>query len=110
MKTNSTSSFHQNVIRTIKRIPRGKVATYGQIAMLAGDPRGARQVARALHSSSDKENLPWHRVINSQGRISLPIGSGLEIQRALLEAEGVVFKRDDSIDLERFLWSPRRPK
>jgi methylated-DNA-protein-cysteine methyltransferase-like protein len=107
MTAHQPTSFHQSIVKTIKRIPRGKVATYGQIALLAGDPRAARQVSRALHSSSDKEGLPWHRVINSRGQISLPLGSGHELQRALLEAEGVTFKLDGSIDLKRFLWLPR---
>lgn len=101
-----TKSFHQRVIDIIKSIPKGKVATYGQIAALASNPRGARMVVRVLHSSSKKENLPWHRVINSKGRISLSPGSGLEVQKALLKKEGIVFKDDDSIDLKGFLWQP----
>ena len=100
-----SESFHQRVVDTIRKIPKGKVATYGQIAAFAGNPRGARQVARALHTSSKKENLPWHRVINSKGCISLK-GSGFELQKSLLKKEGVTFKEDDSIDLKRFLWRP----
>ena len=99
-------SFNQRIIDIIKSIPKGKVATYGQIAALAGNPRGARMVVRVLHTSSKKENLPWHRVINSKGKISLSPGSGFELQKALLEKEGVVFKEDDSVDLKRFLWKP----
>ena len=97
-------SFHQRVIGIIKSIPEGKVATYGQIAALAGDPLGARQIVRVLHSSSGKENLPWHRVVNSDGNISLKSGSGYEVQMALLKKEGVIFKEDDCIDLKRFRW------
>lgn len=100
-------SFHKALIKTIKKIPKGKVATYGQIAALAGNPRAARQVARALHSSSEKENLPWHRVVNSRGKISLHPGAGYELQQALLEQEGVVFGLQDTIDLNRFLWQPK---
>ncbi|MEE8578126.1 MAG: MGMT family protein [candidate division Zixibacteria bacterium] len=99
--------FHQRVIRTIKRIPKGRVATYGQIAALCDSPRAARQVVRALHSSSKKEKLPWHRVINSKGRISLLPSSGFEEQKALLEREGIVFKLDGSIDLKKYQWAPR---
>ena len=106
----ATQSYFARVKKIIKRIPKGRVATYGQIAMLAGNPRGARQVVRALHSSSEKDNLPWQRVINSKGRISLRPGSGLELQRSILEAEGVVFALDGSIDLARFQWRPRRQK
>jgi methylated-DNA-protein-cysteine methyltransferase related protein len=93
------------IVTLIRRIPRGKVASYGQIAAMAGDPRGARRVARLLHSSSRKRRLPWHRVINSRGGVSLPPGGGYELQRSLLEAEGVVFRRN-RVDLTRFGWRP----
>jgi len=99
-----TTDFHRRTVDVIKKIPRGRVATYGQIAALAGDPRAARQVVRTLHSSSDKEKLPWHRVINSQGRISLPPGRGYELQKSLLEKEGVKFGLGDRIDLKRYIW------
>jgi methylated-DNA-protein-cysteine methyltransferase-like protein len=101
-----TTTFHQRVIAVVKKIPKGKVATYGQVAGLAGNPRAARQVVRALHSSSRKEGLPWQRVVNGRGRISLPPGGGYELQKALLEDEGVTFNTGDAIDLKRFLWSP----
>jgi methylated-DNA-protein-cysteine methyltransferase-like protein len=100
------SQFHSAVIDLIRQIPEGMVATYGQIAAMAGNPRGARQVVRVLHSSSDKHDLPWHRVVNRLGHISLPKGSGYEMQKSMLEAEGVEFNRDDRIDMRCFLWSP----
>lgn len=100
-----TDSFHKRVIALIKKIPKGKVATYGQIAALAGSPRAARQVVRVLHSSSEKERLPWHRVVNAKGCISLPHGAGFEEQQARLEAEAVVLDRHGTIDLDTFLWS-----
>lgn len=99
------SAFFQDVVRIIRRIPRGRVATYGQIAALAGSPRAARQVVRILHSSSETENLPWHRVVNGKKGISLPPGRGYELQKALLEKEGVVFGIGDRIDFDRFLWT-----
>jgi len=102
-----TTSFHKDVVRLIKRIPRGKVATYGQIAGLAGSPRGARQVVRTLHSSWEKEGLPWHRVINAQGRIALRPGQGYELQKALLEAEGVKFDSSGVVDFDKYRWKPR---
>ncbi len=100
------TEFHRLTVAAIKRIPRGKVATYGQIAAMAGNPRAARQVVRTLHTSSDKAELPWHRVINSQGRISLKPGQGYELQRTLLEEEGIRFDLRGSIDLKLYLWSP----
>jgi len=95
--------FTQRVIEAIRAIPRGKVATYGQIAILAGSPNGARQVSWVLNSCSRAENLPWHRVVNSRGTISLQ-GEGKIEQRCLLEAEGVRFDDDGRIDLSKFLW------
>jgi methylated-DNA-protein-cysteine methyltransferase-like protein len=105
-RTKNSATFFRCVVTTIKKIPRGKVATYGQIAALAGNPRAARQVAWVLHSASDKEKLPWQRVINSRGGISLPRYGGYELQRALLVKEGVKFDADERIDLERFQWRP----
>lgn len=99
-------TFYQRVITIIKNIPEGKVATYGQIATYAGNPRAARQVSYILHSSSEKEDLPWHRVINSKGSISLKPGHGYELQKQMLKKEGITFKENDCIDLKRFLWIP----
>ncbi len=97
------SEFTKRVIEIIKQIPYGTVATYGQIATLAGNNKAARQVSRILHSSSDKYDLPWHRVINSQGRISLRTGDGFEMQKAILEGEGIQIIKD-RIDLTIFQW------
>ena len=103
-----SSSFQQRIIALIKRIPRGRVATYGHIARLAGNPRGARQVVWALNSSWEKDKLPWHRVINSRGQISLKPGQGFELQKAMLEDEGVQFDIRNTVDLKRYLWLPRK--
>ncbi|MBN2532231.1 MAG: MGMT family protein [Spirochaetales bacterium] len=100
-------SFTERVKNLIKAIPSGKVVTYGLIAACAGNPRASRHVVRILHSSSEKYHLPWHRVINSKGRVSLPRGNGYEIQKEQLLKEGIVFKKDDVIDLEVFLWKPK---
>jgi methylated-DNA-protein-cysteine methyltransferase-like protein len=97
-----SSSFFSKVKKIIKEIPAGKVASYGQIAFYAGNARAARQVAWVLHTSSKSDNLPWHRVINGQGRISLKPGLGYELQRSLLEAEGVTFNDADQVDLDRY--------
>jgi methylated-DNA-protein-cysteine methyltransferase-like protein len=100
----AADSFTSQAISLIQRIPRGKVATYGQIADLAGNRRGARMVVRILNSSSEKYDLPWHRIVNRNGQISLPRGNGYELQKELLEKEGVVFGSEDTIDLRKYLW------
>jgi len=82
------TKFTEDVIEIIKMIPSGKVMTYGQIAAYAGFPQGARQVSRILHSMSEKYHLPWHRVINSQGGISLTGEAGY-IQGQMLANEGI---------------------
>jgi methylated-DNA-protein-cysteine methyltransferase-like protein len=98
--------FTERALPIIRSIPKGRVASYGQIAALSGSPKAARQIVRILHTLSTREKLPWHRVIGSGGRISLPKGAGLEEQKARLEAEGVRVAADGSIDLERFSWTP----
>lgn len=96
------SEFTEKVITAVKSIPKGKVATYGLIAAICGNVRAARQVSYVLHSCSKKEGLPWHRVVNRSGMISLK-EEGYEIQKQLLENEGVIFDKEDKIDLEIFL-------
>jgi methylated-DNA-protein-cysteine methyltransferase-like protein len=102
------SPFTRVVKEIIIMIPAGRVSTYGQIAAYAGNPRGARLVSWILHSCSRKDNLPWHRVVNSKGRISLR-GAGYEMQKALLEQEGVQFSETDTIDFTTYLWQPEYP-
>jgi methylated-DNA-protein-cysteine methyltransferase-like protein len=104
----SKHSFTTRVVEAIRNIPVGRVATYGQIAGLAGNRRAARQVVRILHTQSRAEELPWHRVVNREGRIALRAESGGAEQRRLLEREDVEFDRAGRIDLERFLWTPDR--
>jgi methylated-DNA-protein-cysteine methyltransferase related protein len=97
----------KRVISIIRRIPRGRVATYAQVAGVAGSPQAARQVVRVLHSLSRREKLPWHRVIGSQGRIRLPPGAGFETQQRLLRREGVAVDERGAIRLDAYLWVPR---
>ena len=92
------------VLAVVDSIPRGRVATYGQIAREAGLPRRARLVGRFLAQLPPRTALAWHRVVNSSGRISLRPGA--TIQRRRLEREGVHFGRSGRIDLARFGWSP----
>jgi methylated-DNA-protein-cysteine methyltransferase-like protein len=98
-----TGSFSKLVTRAIKSIPKGKVATYGQVARIAGNPRASRLVVWILRSLSEKHDLPWHRVINSQGRISLR-GDGYQLQKKMLESEGVRFDPEDRVDMNLYQW------
>jgi TDG/mug DNA glycosylase family protein len=102
---------YQRIYASVSRIPAGRVATYGEIALLAEIPGGARQVGYALHALTDPGRVPWHRVVNAQGRISTRSEPGYaELQRALLEREGVRFGAGDRISLARFAWrAARRP-
>lgn len=106
----ATTEFSKKVLSFIKKIPRGKVATYGQIAALAGKPQGSRGVAWLLHSCSASHALPWQRVLNSKGKISFPPGSAeFKKQKKLLESEGVEFSDSNQIDMKRFQWK-QKPK
>lgn len=97
------SDFRAQVLYWVSQIPAGKVATYGQIAALAGKPRAPRQVGGILRGLKNSEDLPWYRVINAQGSISTyRVGVG-ELQQHLLETEGIVFKAG-RCDLRRFAW------
>ena len=98
--------FTRKAIDIIRNIPSGRVTTYLIVATAAGNHCGARQVARILHSSSDKYGLPWHRVVNQKRTIS-PRSSGSHLtQQLLLEKEGIDFAPDGKIDFDRFLWLP----
>jgi methylated-DNA-protein-cysteine methyltransferase-like protein len=107
----------ERIWKEVAAIPRGQVASYGGIARRAGLPRRARLVGHALKVAPDSLQLPWHRVLNAQGRISLPAGSKAHrLQRRLLEGEGVQFRNGrvdlkagaDGLDLDALLWRPRR--
>jgi methylated-DNA-protein-cysteine methyltransferase-like protein len=92
------------VIHIIKSIPKGKVLTYGFIAKLAGNPRAARQVSWILHSSSKKYHLPWHRVISSNGKLSMKSIEDKQYHKKLLELEHITFLDNFKIDLKKYLW------
>jgi methylated-DNA-protein-cysteine methyltransferase-like protein len=102
--------FTRRVRDLLRAVPRGKVTSYGRVAALAGDARQARQVAWILHSSAEKENLPWHRVIGAGGRVSLPPARDGREQRRRLEAEGVRFGSGGRLDWSLYGWSPRQPR
>ncbi len=93
----------KRIIEVIRGIPEGHVLSYAELGRRAGFGNGARMVARILHSSSEKRKLPWHRVVNSQGKISLTDDAG-ELQRALLQSEGIEFGPGDRIDLAQYAY------
>jgi len=104
------SERFQRIYATIKKIPRGRVATYGQVAALSeiGGRSAARQVGYALAALTEDTKVPWHRVINAAGKISTRSDPDRpDYQRILLEAEGVEFMLGGVIDLGRYLWQPR---
>lgn len=100
-RMNGMNPFTEQVIQIIKSIPTGKVMTYGQIAKIAGSPRGARQVVRILHTMSTKHQLPWHRVVNIKGEIAIRDEESAYSQRAMLEAEEVSFRANGLVDLKK---------
>lgn len=101
-----STSFRNAVLQVVKSVPAGRVATYGQVALLAGKPGAARQVGYILHGVRNTDyDVPWQRIINAQGRIStFRLGFG-DLQRELLRAEGVTVTEDGRIDLAAFRWN-----
>ncbi|MBE5969024.1 MAG: methylated-DNA--[protein]-cysteine S-methyltransferase [Lachnospiraceae bacterium] len=92
----------KRIYEAVKKIPRGKVATYGQVAEMAGDKKMARAVGNALHKNPDPENIPCHRVVNSKGELAGGFAfGGAEVQAKLLRAEGVEVV-DGKVDLEKY--------
>lgn len=95
------------IYEIVSHIPKGCVATYGQIAALAGNPRWARVVGYALHVNPEPGKIPCHRVVNREGKTTPAFAFGGEdIQKKLLESEGIVFSPDGTVDLEKYLWKP----
>ena len=102
VKKTEDANWYQSVWKVVSEIPSGHVLTYGEVARLSGMPRQARRVSQALRRAPRGMKLPWHRVINAQGKISFPEDSdGWRRQKDILESEGVIFLKG-KIDLERF--------
>ncbi|MBI5030361.1 MAG: MGMT family protein [Chloroflexi bacterium] len=102
MKPETQKTFFSRVYTIVRKIPRGKVATYGQIARAIGAPGAARTVGWAMRVCP--EQVPWHRIINARGEISLRPATGYHEQRARLKAEGVHINRAGKIDLKKYGW------
>lgn len=104
----TASPTYARIWAVVAAIPRGRVATYGQVAALAGLPGRARQAGYALHAlPNDADDVPWHRVINARGEVSPRAEPGWEgLQRAMLIAEGVDFDDRGRVDLGRYRWEP----
>jgi len=103
-----SDSLYRRIWAVVGRIPKGRVATYGQVARLAGLPNHARLAGYALHALPDRSPVPWHRVVNAKGELS-PRRDGSEhhrLQRVLLEKERVRFDRDGRLDLAALRWKP----
>jgi len=108
----ASQSGYAEIWAVVRRIPPGRVATYGQVAALAGKPGHARQAGYAMHALPEGSGVPWHRVINARGEISPRSEAGWAVgwQRHLLEEEGVAFDARGRIDLARFGWDPDPPR
>lgn len=98
------SDFSETIYSYVAQIPSGRVMTYGQLAALAGHPRAARQVGGIAHFGP--EDLPWHRVVNKQGRMAAAFPGGRPEQAARLEAEGVEVAADHHVDVDELIWWP----
>ena len=105
--TSHEPDIDHRIWQVVALIPRGKVATYGDVARHAGMPGAARRVGLALRKLPAETQIPWHRVINAQGRISLPVGSASRYtQRERLEQEDVVFSSSSRLNFQRYRWRP----
>lgn len=95
----------EKIYEIVRQIPEGKVCTYGQVALLAGNPRWARVVGYALHVNPEFGKIPCHRVVNREGRTAPAFAfGGNDVQRAMLENEGIVFEADGRVDLNKYGW------
>ena len=102
-----TQEFNERIYRLVLMIPEGRVATYGQLAFMAGNPRGARMAGRAMKHTPAGRDIPCHRVVNQSGDTAPEyVFENKKHQRAMLEAEGVIFKQNGKIDMKTCKWNP----
>ena len=100
------NDFYENVYKVVQRIPKGKVTTYGVVAFLAGSPRASRVVGSALHHNPSPVVIPCHRVVNRFGKLANEFAfGGQDIQKALLENDGVEVDENFCVDLNKYLWT-----
>jgi methylated-DNA-protein-cysteine methyltransferase-like protein len=105
--TRQEPDINHRIWQVVALIPSGKIATYGDVARQAGLPGAARRVGMALRALPAGTRIPWHRVIGAQGKISLPEESASHyVQRERLEAEGIFFRANGRLDMEKFRWQP----
>ncbi len=98
-------SFYKEIYELVRQIPKGKVTTYGNIAKMLGRPRSSRVVGYALHVNPEPQTIPCHRVVNREGRLAPGFAfGGPNVQKQLLENEGVIVNSDNCVDLEKYLW------
>lgn len=108
LKGYQVMNFYQRVYQVVCSIPSGKVATYGQVARLAGNPRASRAVGYALHVNPQPGVIPCHRVVNREGRLAPAFAfGGTDAQRGLLAQEGVPVNEDGRVDLKQYLWDAK---
>lgn len=103
----STNEFYERVYSLVAMIPKGRVVSYGQLAFMAGKPRGARMVGHAMKNAPSDRDLPCHRVVNASGDTAPDhVFESKRHQRAMLETEGVIFKPNGKIDMKKSCWQP----
>jgi methylated-DNA-protein-cysteine methyltransferase-like protein len=109
MMPQQDESLFPRIYEVVRQVPRGQVASYGRIAEIVGAGCDARMVGYAMHAIPEGSDVPWQRIVNREGKISIP-GQGGEIQRLRLEAEGITFDARGRIDMKRFGWEGPDPK
>jgi methylated-DNA-protein-cysteine methyltransferase related protein len=102
----SVREFYAQVYHLVRHVPPGRVTTYGTLARALGAPHWARQVGWALAALDNDDDVPWHRVVNARGGLSPRSYGSADLQRALLEDEGVRFDLQSRLDLDTYLWEP----
>lgn len=105
MKEDEYMSFYDKVYEVVKQIPKGKVATYGQIARLCGSPRASRAVGYALHCNPNQGEIPCYKIVNREGKLAKSFAfGGIDVQKLLLEQDEIEVDENYCVDLDKYLW------